>query len=960
MTKQYQKEIMEMEKYFMIRYNLVRQMKDKMNSLKFIKNGKYKNKILELQDIENQLNNEFIEEVKFLYEQPNLIQEEVEKLKKYEFLVQRKNQITNIDLGGPMEKMIMKKRKKQKELSLLKQLQNINREYQQNGIVDAKYKLKEISVKAIEYEKEDTENIYLTSKMIRHLSNFLDISQKEASMLLHNFTYDKVININQHEVDIKNEMIDDELNSYEPIVKFLYATHNKTFVCPYCSYQNNLDMNVTFHISTIHSNEYIEKDSTMRTMTTNVKEDDEDDLFDELFGDDDKKKNEYFIPGKLLMPILIIEPYQKDNKYINIYDDKIFNTNKEAIYHLKMNNKIIKKKNYGFEKIPESDRQHMFNTAVHSKYIKMIPNKTEMTVKPDEIMFKNKLTIKIKNNPEQNQKVLKTYVETLLSKMKFFTSEYDEILSFSNKMIEECKHFHNQHIARRWVHSSIIHYFLKKYFNYFEDIEIKMMYESLSTTITFDNIDNIPNKIPQMLEINGRKIIENSVFVNDSKDIEISKNMLIETIKTEVIIEKVNIFIEKLVEKLTYNKNESRISTIRNEMKFIHELFRKILHKQHPKYNSSYRLYDEPRIHDFHNVSYDFDLLISKLKNLNENNMYSMLLDDANLDEKFASGKEIDNYLYFILLSFLPNDNPAVLNTYNIIEENEKEPTDFPYKNQVWNWYKKYNPKEDTQSNFKNLSLYVDKLFPDNKEDSLEREITNYTINDKHIYEQLDFNSYILNENDILNRRDKKKFELYKREKIIENIILDGVKHQIVKPIDYKMFMALQFLFRLEKALSSEQRKTRNAQIVYRFLKILDISIEKPKIYRKVKNKFGIKRLQQTSNQNKNKNQNEERKEDLLNDFMNLNEEQMHSELVLNRELNMSGFNQQDKEEDIDLDLDLDVLVNDTDLFEDVNLENEMNEQEREHDDVEDYGEIEEFLPESNFENSYENEIGLD
>lgn len=887
-TKNYMNEMIDLEKFFMVRFNKIKDMKLRLESLKFIKNGVYKQKVEELQQYKNEIEHNFaVDEMEYLDHKYELTKEDKEKINRYDFLQKEIARYENKIIGKEYEVIRILKRIERKRKTNLEKIEEMNKQFNKNGTIDAKYKLKKIVLeKPFEYEEVNKDDLQLKSKMIYHLKRFLNISNREASKLLENNLFDNVINVDLNEANEKLAMINYELDTYTDIVNFLTNLKNKTFVCPHCTYTNNLGSNLNLHMNTYHKNK--------------------------------EYKNQ----------ILIIEPFLKNDKWVSAYDN-FSSENKHIVLHHIKNLHILKSETQSNNiQLPSNVRNSMVDRDITID-IRKVPGmiKDETIIKSNLINIeKEKDPLIIKHTAEEQKQKLEHYIQSL-SIISFFKKHnveiYNNILNQVENMIEEAKHFHNINNAYRWINSFIGNFFMKFYMKELNDIKVFIEYNDNHQIITYENVHNITKTIPKTVTINSKPLIENYKFVDDDKNVEISRDLLIKKIKTEIMMVKVDMFLSLLLDKTRDKLNPSKVGHFASEVKSIFpKLFRKIIdHKVSVKreYDTNFPKYKD----SYENFGQLFDGIVEKFKIMNTDNIQDLLIHDT---DKIS--KDLDDILYYILLSFLPNDDEAVVHTYNLLEENgSEEVSDFKYKNWVWEWNRKYKGTNET-SNFKNITKddILDELFPQDTQNSLPRSIKNYQQRNKYIFEEMDFSKY--DKRGLFNKREENK---------IEEFILTLLKKQSISTIDYRVFSTLIFVKKLTKAIETKKRQVRNPFMVYKFLRILDINIERPKIYKKIKTDYAVSRRlrRQQPVSNIDKQEDEERKEDLLNDFMNLTEDSMQEENLRN-EHNIPNLDNNELDE------------NDFFIPDDVNEEDfdEENQQE-------DYGDVEEESVEDSFDDLF-------
>lgn len=941
-TKNYKHEMLEMEKFFTKRYNILKTMKSKIISLKFLKNGEYIKAEKILRKLQSKLENkEYVEEMVFLMNQPSHTSEEKKQITYFQNLVKKEKEYKDLIIGTNLEKIKLKQRKIVKKEEMFKKITKINKDLEKistqtnsekyRKIFDSKYKLKQIILKREEEEEEeeDTSKYYLRSKMIYHLKNFFDINNLQAISLLENNLFDTLIKIDVDEINEKLNMINDELFSYEDIKTFLYQTKNKTFVCPYCTYSHNIQINIHFHTMDVHNDKpKTPKPIPKPKMKNKFDFDSEGSDSEDLFGSDseseeeeEEKLPESIIPkdNNLYDPILIIEPIRNNGVFESIYDGFKSTSKNEVIHHIKQ-----------LHITPDTKRgervlnKMIVNNAKDGK-MKVIKDRSEIKISSIQEVMKKDFTLKLKINEKEHERKLREYVERLdpmvFFKRKGFEEEYNKIQEFTNKIINEAKGFHNISLAYKWVKSSISNYYLTKQLNKLnKGVKITISFDGInSQVIDFENIDNVINKkLPVFLQINDDKpMIEDSELI-DYPGIEISRDRLLREIKQKIFMKKVEKFGEKLARKVAVNISGDSMTKIQEIRNVIPKIFKKVINQQSKKLllDKNKRIRQHTR-KDFDlmkdtyiNFIERFDEFVEKINTIKDSNVMDYLLNIISLGKK-ENMQEIDEYLYYVLMSFLPNDNPAVKHTYKVLENPSEEEEEFRYKYKVWEWQRKYKlQNEDDPKNYKMIAndKIIDSLFPGNKENTLEMEITNHKIQgEKRVYELVNFDDYV-NDDDDVNRANI----------VIEDFLMQCFKQELFSKENYKLYLSLMFLKKLTKALKISEDNTLNAEMIYRYLRVLDLYLEKPlelnvrKIGMPIKNRMVV-------NTGKKEEEKDENKEDLLNDFMELTEEQMKINLQENL-LNNSKTEVENEEDDFN---DFDIQDNDEIINVDYNAEDD-------------------------------------
>ena len=897
-TQNYKKEMIEMKKYFIKRYNLIKSILSKIESLEFIKNGAYINALKQLKKIQKKLENKvYMDEIKYLMSQSVLNKEEKEQLTNYTILVKKEEHYKQVVIGGNYEQMRFDKQEQEETEKMYEKIKRINKEYKSNNIKDAKYHIKQILIKQEKFKSLKNEDLYLRSKMIKHLMNFLNIDTPKAVTLLEKNLFNSLIKLNMNDIKEKKNEIEKELISYEPIKNYLNKLEDKTFVCPYCTYTHNLQINVLLHITTFHSEKRnnsgirnpgfeVNKYKKEEKKTEKKKEEKKEVVIKEIMTNifnkatkpkkyevDEKNpneiKNKVFDKDLYQHPIMIVEPVRDSvGNFVSIYDEYKAETKNQVIDHIKRLNIITKDKT---EPLPKRVIKIMVPYDITFGNINIIKDKTEVK--------RNKRGIKVIELPideKMNEKKIREHIENLelvkFFKKKEYIEDYKEIQSEINKTIKKASKIRNISLAMKWVETKIVKKYMKKTIGKINRAKIIITYGEQKHETKFEKLENIIiNEMPTYVEINGKVLIDEGKYI-DKPNVEFTKETLINNIKTEIFLQKVRKFTKRFVRQ--YLKNRRGNTEYKNNIitKDIIELFKKIINQQGRKLLlDNYKNVIQNKEHEskyfedtYINYADNFDVLIQKLNNLNSKNIGDYLLKNITINSKDKIG-DVDEMLYFLLLSFLKNDNPAVLHTYKVLEgENEDETIN---KSNVWEWKRKYiNRKEEDAKKFKkiNTEASIKALFPDSKENTLEREITNYRIGGQYIYKLSDLKGSQYN----------------KRDDMIYNFIKKSFEKGLVDKDSYKLYLATLFLNKLVKLIKKEPNADKlKLQFIYRYLKILDLYIEKPKIFERVKvvnNKLQNVKDKKPIQENKT--------DDLLNDFMDLNEDEMRIKLDTDRQ----------------------------------------------------------------------------
>lgn len=952
-TNNYLNELSYLKNIFIKRYNTIKTLKSKLDSLKFLKNGLYIEKVNQLEKWNKKMTSQYIEEVKKLYDQDSLniklTDSEKLKLKEFEYISQKIKEYKQIVIGTGVAIKITNDKKEKNKMFKVKELEKINNQYKKSKIIDSQYNFKKVILSKPQGFVDSKDGIFLKSKMIYHLKNFFNINDTMANKLLEDNIFDTIINFDSKVINSKLNMINEEISSYEKIVDYFYNIENKVYLCPHCTYNNTLSINVIYHISDAHAinnlitkkineklfkcpkdiclfehkdektvEKHMLKEHKLKTTrpgishnegwqktrtvivqpktyapipyikTTIVKQNKK----------IKEKSNKYIVNKLVTTPLLVIKPINNNGIYENVYDNFKSEKIDEVFHHMKMENKLIPK----FNKNQHGEMLTTFTKLKCEMKLIKISNDMEINnksfiksndkIKPEIIDYKN-IDVQLLDNSKNNLEiVLKKYVkskEIIKFLSRNFKDEHKKIIKITNDIIEQAKEFINRKLSIGWVDLVICKHFFKNIFYDLNDISIKMFYNN-ENIINFENIDNISDTIPKEVNINGIKLIENSKFIGPLQNIEISREDLINEIKINTFMQKVKIVCINLSNKITFNQNSNNVIEIKNKiLEIIPNFFRKLIDwedyeqlefdKKSEDFIGGRFLPGRPMIYQ---IGDEFDRVLSKLGGINESNIHDRIHDQTN--------KNIDDYLFYLLMAFLPSDNEAVKNIYNILEEEEDNNSDFIYKNKIWNWNKKYD--DNKKGNFKNLTKenIIEKIYK-SEDLYLER----FIIQNK-IYENMDFNNYD-------NSFDTHPTYIdYKREKLISQFIYNCYQRKIIQKIDYKISMAMLFLNKINKALNISKKKSiSNPHVVYYLLRIMDSYIDKPNIYKRISNntkkirKFSVKNRMNKTNIQDNK------KEDLLNDFMSLNEDDMKIDMKIENEFNNSNVINDEDDFEIEL-----------------------------------------------------------
>jgi len=884
----YRAELMTIEKMFNDRYNLLRKMKIKINSLQFIKNGKYINAVKKLEKWKAKLSNsKYVKEMELLKTQlinSDLLNEsQKNQLNKYNNFLQLIQKYEQTVIGGSLKVIKTNQKEEEEKYDFLEKIEILNREYAKNGNIDAqleniKYQLKQ-KQKEQTKEKEDESKIYLKSQMIRHLKIFFEINNIEAHSLLEDFTFNKVIKINSAEVARKLQKINKELKSYEPIVEYL--THlqiEKTFLCPHCTFDTNMAMNVAFHIQKVHPKE------------------------------------------SYITPLLVIKPYRNEN----VYDGKKKKDNENLFHHMKNKNKIIRD-NTGMILLPENVRKNMNKNSVH---IDAVKEKLIQSEKFQMEFYRKNAKKSVKRRVKQFQKLVikdqgETFEESIKAKnariMQYLTS--DEV-SYVDKIIKEGKKISNSSLAYRWVDSMIVNYLIQKIIKISKIDTIKVTVNK-QYHFTYLTIEQMPKQVRDVV-VNGNVLIENGILKDQKKFMEITRKNLINVIKTEIIKEKLINFARpftKLIIKRDTMFNQTE-SMLKNSLP---EFFEKILFGTRTDIDDIFDdIIDSLNGMNSENINeriqkeltskinrlggeeeVDVDKIREKIEEgykIDELVIGQLLNEYDNESKKKASVKSLNDILYYMLLSYLKSDNNVVENIYSLIQREDKEnelDNNFGNKHQVWEWINEelFHNKEDfknNKENFKNITLdkVLNKIFDDESNDfKMIRQLIYEKVNDNYnMFDQMSFANY---------KPKRKRSEVNKIKTINELVLRNDIKdfiincsyRKILPKMEKQRVMALLLFIKMNRTLEiTKTKKSGNAEVVNKFLNVMNIYVKKEKslIIKSKPTEIHMPVLQQQADE-------DEMKDELLNDFMGLDEDAMNMRALHDEEMGR-GISMRDNE----------------------------------------------------------------
>lgn len=642
-------------------------------------------------------------------------------------------------------------------------------------------------------------------------------------------------------------------------------------------------------------------------------------------------KNIVYDQDTYLTPILLIEPLPYQGKYMSMYDEFIGRSKNEVLHHdkqlfilggryenelneltKKYNDKVksfkgdknkiresnelklIKQEAYKLKKLFKNkklpkrviDKMVPYDISVPEADFVKVQDDTELVMDNVSDIVNNKAQIikkkLTKKQRQVNEKILTDFFETLIPVVYYkpekgkTNPEFNKLKSIKDKIIKQASKFHNINIAKNWIHSGIVNHYMNEKLNELNNIKIIIEQEKgLRQKIEFSNIDNVIRKLPLYVSIDDEVLIENGKFVDNEKEkIEMDLEKIKMKIKREIFLNKIKKFTKKLKRRIsvTINGDVSRL----NIDNTINKLFEKILDQQKrklltdrkgsdkmviiPNQGKSHTDYEDSYI----NFCEGLDDFIYKINSIDNSNIYSHLTNKIEISKKEVM-RDIDEHLYYVLLSFLDNKNQAVEHTYQILEG--EQDSMFTYKNEVWNWYKKYSDvKERDPQNFRKITIdsVIEKLFPDNMENNLDRWIMQHKVSkNKTIFELTNFNKY-------LSKSDKTK-----REEIIAAFLSQSFERGIVRKQDYKLYLASIFLDKLNQAIELSPNNTLNPVLIYRYLRVLNVYTEKPQIFERVKKGVSARRVVG----DKKEERQDRNKDDLLNNFMKLTEENMEKQL---------------------------------------------------------------------------------
>lgn len=834
-TQNYRKEILDLEIKFFQRYNLLKTMEEKILSLQFLKNGQYIKVSQQLEEWKNKmLNSQYVDEMKDLKEQlvlnMELSEEEKLKLAEYNKLQENIERYDTYVIGNFVKFGIIEKKEKEKKEDLLKVLEKLNKHYKDtNGNIDSQFGIKK--QKIIEKKVDifaHTPNGFLKSKMIRHLQIFFDVNFSQAALLLKDNLFDEIIKYDAIEINQKLDLIQTELDNLDEIKQYVSHMRSKIFLCPHCSYNTEHSMNIMFHISQVHK-------SSQKTL-------------------------------------MVIKPFNNRSVYDNFEgdDDKIY-------FHMKTNNKLINTSDINQMKKLDSDViEKMVPYVMSSKEVDVTERKTKTDVrklvkqtekKSDDFddLFgdeEESVTVELVSYKKQEQESFKESLKVKNHKLVQYLST--ETQKHLENVIEQASKLQKRTLGYRWVDSILANEFA------FDILKTAKM-DSIQVVINgdnynFSNVTNIPMVVTNVV-VGGKILVKDSVLVGEEDKMNLSKTDLVNLIKDKIFEQKVKQFAEKLAKEISTDVDQNSNVAVFKDL--FANFFDKLLHSKSKKTN----------------VDFIFDDLVDDLNSIEDaKDLYYRLTNEKEGKKKKKSKEsnaDFDDLLFYFLLSFLPHDNEVVKNIYNIVEieqfnkKNRKrdhrdiETDEFLHKNQVWKWNSFYTDKKvakDNEKNFQMVSLehISDKIFED---DSLKitREFTNKRM---RVLKAMRLDDY------------KNNLAENKKQRLIKEFLINSLHRKIIDTKDFRIIMGLMLLNNFDTIYEMGKfhgKKTLNGEIILRFVKIMSLYLEKEKIYKIVKGD-GRQRIPVKNRIAKTTEEANERKDDLLNDFMNITDETLELE----------------------------------------------------------------------------------
>ena len=832
-NKQYIKEKIKLEQMFQNRYNNLKDVQLKLQSLQFIKNGLYIQETEKLEKWKKIVSDQkYALHIKDLTEQASsglvaLSRTDKSKLKKHNKMLKNIQQYENVVIGGLVETLRFEKKVNKKRRTTLQIISELNKEFEKSNTIDTT--LEKIAAQnkkefILENEQKPKEkNIYLKSKMVYHIRRFFDITEREAAMLLKNNMFDKVIKYNREEMEKKLIDVTNELTSYEPIVNFLKAMQEKTFLSPHCGTHMNNSFMLSMFISTVH------------------------------------KSGE--------APLYVIKPFEIDGVFYNPYDSYSSKNIKDVFYHMKIHNKIRfdkewVKSNVKTIKEPMSMTKNQFDSTVRTMTVSdngVLTNKIKKAVekKEDEDDFdmedlfgSDEEEEEIREEINQRLDDGERFKQMILAKNAVFyemltESEKKQV----NKVLDVAKKTKTfRTYVHRWVDSFFVKFFSQKMYKKIglDDIIVKI---NGTVELRYTNLHELPQLVKDV-NINGEDYIKNYVLKNTEQEIEMSREEMIELIKNEIIKEKVKEFSKTFARSLLANSKNLQdgnilIKEIQNDLP---EFFENVMFNK----NSN------------RDIDSTLDRIVLKLKNIKtkedlDENMFNEIFYETlkgtygRGDIKLEEYANVDHVLFYILLSYLPKTNDVVIKIFELLNGN----VELEEKNYVWEWLNMHTKKEQKNHKKDHLKVsgeeIVDKLKPfDERIDNSEYDITReFFAKRKTFFNKVDFSKY--------NTDEMKTLNMYKK------YLLNARIRKIIQENEYMRLKGIVLFIKLKNAIEPVlNKKTNNADILNRMFKILKIDLEeKPRFVkqRAIRNQMPVKPQEVREN-----------KDDLLNNFMELDE----------------------------------------------------------------------------------------
>lgn len=909
-------EILKLEKEFHKRYNLLKTMEQKIESLMFVKNGQYIKAVEHLEKL-NKSKEETLKDYMLLKKKDDamisLNKQEERQLNNFEYLRLEINKYERFVIGDITPIIQLYQKKKQEKENIIKKLEKFNQDFETSGSIPEEYKetdaknifnnlIKKHKInlnKPVQINDSNNPNHFLKSKMIFHLKNFLDISTNDALLLLEDNLFDKVISFNNFDTNQKLDLIKMELKDLEPIAEYLTHMRDRVLICPHCAYRNGQHMKMIMHVS-------------------------------------DHKKG--------TKPLLVVKPrFNKETqKYENVYDNKTSDDVNDIYFHMKQTNKLIPISMNVWSKLDQDTINTMSKNVIRftkdddtSKTSKKrVVEKFEQTGKTelqkeleldedvdtdieslfgddsdsdkfDEIVeiTKEEKREKERENFEESLKVIEFPIYRMLTEIdeeekvdENEESKKNKRKTKIDKICKEASYMSNKSMAHKWVKFIMTKYLSMDIFEKFKMDDILVNVNGL--VFNFSNINNIPD-IVNDVTINNEKFIQNQVIKGENEKMEISRESLINLIKVEIFMEKLKTIV---IEFAKYDSNDINLSNnINTYVDLFMNFFTKLIKS------------------DRNDIDEIFDRIILKLTDVTDQNvLHNRLLgydDDLNkkrrgIIEKRTQRHDIDDILYYMLLSYLPPDNDVVQKVYNTIEVNhpnvkkrtkhqtrllKDKQNAFINKNKVWEWSSIYKNEfgkipEDYKENINNFHyITLDETIAKLNDDlnmELGREVM---AKYPEIFEKMEFENY---------NTDKKEIKRYH---LVKDFLEKSYHRGLIERIDFRLLMVIMLLQKMEEVFGIIPfgKKTTNVKVMVDFVNVMNLYVKEKKEYKVVKGKRGV--LQKNDSiSNKvplNKEEEKEQKDLLLNDFMNLDEESLELRSEIEREINSPVDLEDDGEE---------------------------------------------------------------